>query len=282
MVTVDAWLNDGYLGGFQTGKNGEVTIVINLRKGSNTLKFRLRNSDSTVINSSDFIFDISTYLRYLFFAVFGFFVEELKDFIDDTKDELFIDTTTYLDRFADLVSVWRVYGWSISEFRATIKALIKAFAYNATVKGVNDVLDAFAVVDTIWVWEYLDPWRAIRVGDMVTSTGVINKEDFTYGVSACKYNGEETTPVTLRMDGRWKDSAYITDINIMEWDEVDGADFYKIYRSADSTTTPLGLMDSKVSPIFIDNGVVTPTYTSNPLTLNYSSMSPPLLILGEW
>jgi len=273
-IDVDVWLNDEFIGTFPTDENGESSFSLSLRKGENVLKFRLKNYDKTIHHPNDFVYNLNSLLMYLFFLAFGILIKGLEDDLQKAEDNSFVYTceSSILDKFATLVGIYKVYGWTTEEYRGIIQKLLLAFSYSGTVKGIEDVISAFSVVDRFEIYEFLEPWRTIRVGDFLTSTGYITNENFVYGVSSCKNNGEETIPALVRVDKRWHDPIYRT-VNIFEWKPVDGADFYKIYRGTSSLT--MGFLTSTGGTRFIDYNTRTPDYSKVPLTLQYASINPP-------
>jgi len=273
-LDIEVWLNDKYIGNFSTDHKGELLINLKLRKKENLLKIVFSNYDHTLSNPIRYEFQINSYFIYLFFLVFGLMLLSTEDDMEKVIKNSFLSTTEdafILNKYANLVALFRITGWSLDQFKDTIQKLMLAFNYPATQEGLEEVLKAFDVVDRFDIWEYLEPWRTIRVGDLLTSTGWITVENFLYGVSACKYNGEETTPTLVRFDKRWVDPHWLS-VNVFEWSEVENCDYYKIYRG--TTGVDLTLLTSTGGTRFIDYGTIIPS-TDAPLSYNYSSMEPP-------
>jgi len=273
-VDVSIWINEKYLGTIQTDEKGEASFESELRRKNNLLKFRLKNYDGTIQHPNDFTLSLNTLFMYLFFLVFGILLEETKTTMDTTEANTFVSTCSseILKKFSKLVGIYRVFGWTIEEFRETIQKLMLAFNYPGTIEGIERVLNAFNMIDRFEFYEYLEPWRTIRVKDFLTSTGYITTENFLYGISACKDNGEETIPSLVRIDKRWHNPVYES-VNIFEWTPVMGADFYRIYRGNSSAT--LEFLTSTGGTRFIDYNIYSTNSAIMPLNLQYASIDPP-------
>jgi len=278
---LDVYINNIYTYTTTTGNYGEFDLDYPFKKEIETLvtfqardKFNIKFSRRSAPNS------IRVINFYTWFAALGEEYDETLEEIEYLKTDVNINLARYssfVDRFAPLIEFYKIGDENETIFRTLASQIFQAFEYASYDESLNMLLDVFRDnLDNfdhyeIYYNENLYGTQRTAYTFTATSTGLA-RDDYYYGVSACRNDGAETDITPIRVDRRWWPASYYNE-NVLMWDNVADADFYKVYRG--ETSTGLQLLTSTEFNFFIDINGYIPNPSIVPRLYNYTSLLRP-------
>lgn len=277
---LDIFINDIITFTTSTGNYGEFDINYQFRKGWTNIKLQARNQSNNKFSRYSAPYSIRTFNMYAWFAAMGEEYVDIDNEIEALKQDTDISTCRYasfIDRFIPFIGFYKQGPENEEKFRAIATAAYQAFEFAAYDESLNMVLDAFQENTDhfdhyeIYYNEGLYDTQRTQYVFSITSTG-LSRDDFYYGISACKTSSGyviETDLTTLRVDRRWWPESYYN-ANVLMWDYVANAEFYKIYKSTDNIS--YYALTSTGYNVFIDINGYPPILTETPRLYNYTSI----------
>ena len=284
---MDVYINDIYNHTTSTGAFGEFTVKFPFPKGITTVTLQARDKFNIKFSRKSAPYSIRTLNIYTWYAILG---EQYTDINEEaTLQQLDISLTesrnsSFEDRFSPFINLYKHGDEDEDKFRAIASVVYKAFEFASYRRAIETTLDAFR--DNV---DEFDHYRVYYNEDLyntqktaftytLTSTGM-NRNNYYYGVSAGTNDGGETTITPLRVDRRWWPEGYKNE-NILQWEYVEGADYYKVYRG--ETSTGLHYISKTPYNFFNDIGLISPRITRSPQVFNFTGLvSPENLMLYD-
>lgn len=250
---VDIFVNGTYALSVETDNYGNFEFDLPFR--NNVISLSLQGRDKNNIHFS--IKSTPQIIRlvniYTFFAVLANSYTDMWEEILRQFDD-FSFSTSRLQLLSDKLSPFVDFIKNIDEeddsYRNVLIASYLAYEYAGYQKAIYMILDSFKenvpecsdylVFFNDFAMDTLKSRYTFSLNnkDLVsTSTTRLERGHYVYGVSACTYAGEESSISIIHADSRWWPNESLLDdpdsyygYNIIFWDEVGEADFYKVYR----------------------------------------------------
>lgn len=278
---LDVYINNIHTFVTSTGDYGEFNIYYPFKKGTTLVKFQARDKNNIKFSRISAPYSIRTINIYSWFYTLGEQYAEIEDEIENIKTDVNISEARYssfVDMYAPLINFYKQGDEDETIFRSLATEVFKSFEYATYDESLYIILNAFvnnlSALDHYEIYWNESLYQTQRTGYTFTasSTG-LERSDFYYGISSHNsVDGSETDVTTLRVDRRWWPVAY-SNVNILMWDFVPGADRYKIYRGTDSDN--LYFLTSTGMNVFIDIGDRTENTSIAPRMYNYTSLDKP-------
>lgn len=279
---LDIFVNGIYNYSTSTGDYGEFDIHLPFKKGETKIKFQARDKFNIKFSRESASYSIRTIGLYSWFYTLGTQYAEIEqetEYIQTDVNIALARYSSFVDMYAPLIDFYKSGDEEESVFRALATEVFKSFEYASYDESLYIVLDAFkenlTTLDGYEIHFNDDLYGTQKTSYTftVTSTGLM-RGNYCYGISA--YNsvdGSETNVSNLRVDRRWWPNVY-SGVNILMWDYMPGADYYKIYRG--NCEEELYFMTSTGANVFVDNGTYSLNTSITPRLYNYTSLDPPV------
>jgi hypothetical protein len=277
----DVFVNDIYSYTTSTGIYGEFEINYMFPKGSITMVFQARDRYNIKFSRKSAPYSIRTLNLYTWYsAVLGSQYKQVDAEVSSIITDVSIETCRYSyfeDRFSPFVGLYKEGDESETKFISLASTNFKAFEYASYDKSLQMMLDSFQdnlpELDHYEIHYNIDLYDTQRTAYTFTATSTgLGRGDYWYGVAACTYAGEETSITSLRVDRRWWPAPYMNE-NVIMWDYVQGADFYKIYRGTNETD--LCFISSTGMNVIVDINGIVPDNNITPVPYNFTDMQNP-------
>lgn len=277
---LDIFINDIYYTTTSTGAYGEFDVNYQFNKGTTLISFQARDQYNIKFSRKSHNYSITAVNMYAWFSSLGSEYEVVDTELAAIKSDVNIENCRYNsfeDIYSPFIEMYKIGDEGDTVFRALATAAFQAFEYSAYDESLIKVLDAFQ--ENLDEFDHYEIYFNDRIYGTqrtqytftMTSTGV-TRGDYYYGVSACQNSGSETPVSQLRVDRRWWPDP-LGGSNILMWDYVPHADFYKIYRG--SSFSNLYYMTSTGYNFFVDIGEISTNPTLRPITYNYTDIERP-------
>ena len=280
-ININIFINDIYSFTTSTGQYGEFEINYKFPKGTTRMVFQARDKYNIKFSRKSAPYSISTLNIYTWYAtVLGEQYRQVELESDFIKSDVSIETCRYSyfeDRFSPFIGLYKEGDEAESKFISLATTNFRAFEYAGYDKSLQMMFDSFQEnlpeIDHYEIHYNSDLYDTQRTGYTFTATSTgLGRGDYWYGIAACTYNGEETSVSTIRIDRRWWPAPY-TNENVIMWDYVEGADFYKIYRG--TSEDDLCFISSTGMNVMVDINGIIPCVDITPLPYNFSDMERP-------
>jgi len=280
---LDIFINDIITFTTSTGNYGEFDINYQFKKGWTNIKLQARNQSNNKFSRYSAPYSIRTFNMYAWFSAMGEEYVDIDNEIEALKQDADITTCRYaslVDRFIPFIGFYKQGPEDEEKFRNIITAAYQAFEFAAYDESLNMILDAFQDNTDhfdhyeIYYNERLYGTQRTQYAFAITSTG-LSRDDFYYGISAGLTSSGyiiETDITPLRVDRRWWPGGYYS-ANILLWDYVANAEFYRIYRSTNGID--YYALTSTGYNVFIDINGYPPILAETPRLYNYTSIDNP-------
>ena len=278
---LDIFVNDIYNQTTSTGDYGEFDIYLTFKKGQTDIKFQARDKFNIKFSRESADYSIRTISLYSWFYTMGVQYAEIEEETENIQTDVNISLARYssfVDMYAPLINFYKNGDEDETIFRTLATEVFKSFEYAAYDESLYIVLDAFknnlTTLDNYEIYFNEDLYNTQKTAYTFTasSTG-LTRGNYCYGVSA--YNsvdGSETNVSNLRVDRRWWPNVY-SGVNVLMWDYMPGADYYRIYRGV--CEDELYFMTSTGANIFVDTGMYSIDTATTPRLYNYTSLDAP-------
>lgn len=278
-VYVDVWINDIFFVTATTDEFGQFEINPIFALYGNVVKMRMRTMDNVIVPNGETRIMYNTYNSYTPFVVLGKDLTStglLLDYIQKESRLYEADNDGLWDNFAPLISLTKRGGMTATEEADMIKGIFHSFQHVQYMATVEGILSSIPTVDHYIIYENGALFDVVKEGERIeTSIGLIGANDYWYGVTACKTTGAQTTATTIRLDRKWFPIGYFTN-NVIRWDKVNDADFYKIYRGVGtSDITLIHTTPNNDTLAYIDHNTTIEDFTNRPPTVNFSGIDVP-------
>jgi hypothetical protein len=287
---VDVFLNGSENVEFttSTGNYGEFEFYYLFPKGETTFTFQARDkATNTYFSRISGSTSIRTLYIYTFFSILG---QQFKEFYDEMalqKQDISVELSRYAsftERYQPLIELYKIAEEDDALFKTLSYEVFKMFEYVAYDESLNIFLDALSAeednIDHYKIYYNNRLYRTARTGLTFTprfidrysevQTGVFRGK-YYYGITSCTSTGEETTVGTLLVDDRYW-PVYRKN-NIIFWDHVSGANYYKIYKG--TSEDELYYMDNSLTNVFVDIGIDSANTSITPPIANFTDYDPP-------
>ena len=277
----DVFINDIYSYTTSTGIYGEFEINYKFPKGRISMVFQARDRYNIKFSRKSAPYTINTLNIYTWYAaVLGSQYKQVSDEASSIVSDVSIETCRYSyfeDTFSPFVGLYKEGDEAETKFISLATTNFKAFEYASYDKSLTMLLDSFQAnlpeLDHYEIHYNIDLYDTQKTAYTFTATSTgLGRGDYWYGVSACTYDGEETSVATLRVDRRWWPAPYVNE-NVIMWDYVAGADFYKIYRG--TSEADLCFITSTGMNVAVDINGIVPYSEITPVPYNFTEMQEP-------
>lgn len=278
---LDIFINDIYNYTTSTGIYGEFEINYKFPKGNLSMVFQARDRYNIKFSRKSAPYSIRTFNIYSWYAaVLGTQYKQVDQESNSIITDVSIDTCRYSyfeDRFSPFVGLYKEGDEAETKFISLASTNFKAFQYASYDKSIQMMLDAFSEnlpeLDHYEVYFNIELYNTQETAYTFTATSTgLERGNYYYGVAACTYDGEETPITALRVDRRWWPAPY-TNENVIMWDYVVGADFYRIYRG--TSTEDLCFITSTGMNVAVDINGILPCSEITPVPYNFTNMLEP-------
>jgi len=278
---LDIFINDIYNYTTSTGIYGEFEINYKFPKGNISMVFQARDRYNIKFSRKSAPYSIRTFNFYSWYAaVLGTQYKQVDQESTSILSDVSIETCRYSyfeDRFSPFVGLYKEGDEAETKFISLASTNFKAFQYASYDKSIQMMLDSFSEnipeLDHYEVYFNIDLYDTQRTAYTFTTTSTgMGRGNYYYGVSACTIDGEETPATVIQVDRRWWPSPYKNE-NVIMWDYVQGADFYKVYRG--TTSEELYLITSTGMNIAVDIRGSVPSSEMIPIGFNFTDMEVP-------
>jgi len=278
----DVFVNDIYSFTTSTGIYGEFEINYVFPKGNISMVFQARDKYNIKFSRKSAPYSIRTLNLYTWYAaVLGSQYKQIDIEATAIKSDVSIETCRYSyfeDKFSPFVGLYKEGDEAESKFTSLASTNFKAFEYASYDKSLQMMFDSFQEnlpeLDHYEIHYNMDLYDTQKTAYTFTATSTgLGRGDYWYGIAACTRDGEETSVVTLRVDRRWWPAPYMNE-NVIMWDYVYGADFYKIYRG--TTESDLYFLTSTGMNVAVDINGETPNPEITPVPYNFTDMLEPV------
>lgn len=279
-LKVDIYVNNIYHSTVYSDSGGHFDVNLKYNYGQTDIRFQARNVANTIFSRPSATTSIFPKNIYTYFSSLGERYSEIIGHANNIIENISLDTCdydTFVGKFSPFVGISKFNTETSTGFLELGREGFKAFEYSAYDYSIERILDKFSeIVDEIDHYEIFynnKLYQTKRSGfSFVTRNPQLTRSNYYYGVSACKSNGEETSVTSLRVDTRWwaiGSTGYV----VLQWDSVDGAESYAIYRGESEDTLEF-LIETSFN-IWVDNGSILPLPSRSPVVLNFTSMEEP-------
>jgi len=279
---LDIFVNGIYSFTTSTGTYGEFNVDYQFKKGITEIYFQARDKENIGFSRKSAPYSIRTLNIYTIFSAWGDQYKEALDELDALITDVSINTCRYSsfeDRFSPFIEMYKEGSENNTKFTELASEIFKTFEYVGYDEALNKFFDAYK--QTVSGFEaYEIYYNNSLFKEMNTATNFIAdnpklyRGNYYYGVSAAKYDGQETPVTEIHIDKRWWPNSYRGFI-VLKWDEVIGAEYYKIYRRTKNTSYQY-LVDTTYT-IFGDNGTILPDSSTIPIEINVTNLSLPIV-----
>ena len=263
-----------------TGMYGEFNINYPFKFGTTELYFQARDKKNIGFSRKSAPYSIRTLNIYSIFATWG---EQYKGALDELNNLIsdnYIPTCRYAsfeDKYAPFIELHKDGTEDNTKFLQLAAEIYKTFQYIGYDEALIKLFDAFV--------QYVDGFDSYQIyynnslfKEMTTATNFVANDpqlrrgNYYYGVSAAKFDGQETPITEVHVDKRWWPNNYKW-FTILKWNDVVGADYYRIYKRTYYTEYK-HLIDTTYT-IFGDNGTLTTDPSIIPIDINVTDISLP-------
>jgi hypothetical protein len=264
-----------------TGDYGEFDVYFPFKKGETQIYFQARDKFNIKFSRESARYSIRTISLYSWFYTMGVQYAEIEDETENIQTDINIALARYssfVDMYAPLINFYKNGDEDETIFRTLATEVFKSFEYASYDESLYVVLNAFrnnlTTLDNYEIYFNEDLYNTQQTSLTFTATSTgLTRGNYFYGVSAYNsFDGSETDVSTIQIDRRWWPNVY-TNVNVLMWDYMPDADYYRIYRGY--TSTGLYFMTSTGANIFVDTGIDTPDMITAPRLYNYTSLDKP-------
>lgn len=279
---LDVFINRIYAFTTSTGIYGEFNINYIFKKEIVELYFQARDKKNIGFSRKSSPYSIRTLNIYTIFAAWG---EQYKDATDELNN-LILDNsittcryTSFEDKYSPFIELYKVGSEDTTKFLQFAAEIYKAFQHvgydEVLIKFFNAFVNYVDGFDSYQIYYNNSLFKEMNTAtNFVADNPQLTRGNYYYGVSAAKFDGQETPITEIHVDKRWWPNIYKGFI-VLKWDEVLGAECYKIYRK--TSHTEYEFLISTTYTTFGDNNTLIPNSSITPIDINVTDLTLPIV-----